>query len=619
MVSGEFHGVASGRNRAARIACILVADFALAAIMRTNPELRERPFALARVANGGRSTNDTGVTGRGAGCHPHSELSQVSAQARALGVRPGMSVAQARALIPDLVVLNPSPAAERAAADALIDVAESISPVIEERAPGCVWLDLTRSERFYRPSRSAQTPSLQDAQTPHSRGTQENPQLRNAQRNQHDAYHLNGTSDADNASNAVEEAMAAELVQRAHRVGLEASVGLAAGKESARLAALCGGARVIEAGREREFLDWMPLDLLDLGVNARGDDLELVLKRLGIRRLGELARLDARAVGSRLGSRGAELMRLARSEDSAQIAMRPRAEIFAESIELEYGIETIEPLAFVMRAMIAQLTERLQMRGLVAGDITLALGLADRRRDDRRVAVAAPTIEVRALLTLVTLNLEAAPPPAAVETIRLKIDPRAARPAQSDMFLPPAPAPDRLEAAIARIAALCGPDRVGRIASADSYRPEAMRLGRFAPPTPQQVALPAVASATNNIAQMVMRTMRPAQEIEVMCMRETPEFVRGANVCARVVSAAGPWRRQGEWWAFANGDDDGAAPHDNDRDRRDDAPGADRLTDASAPVAHARDYYDLALADGGVYRIYYDLNSGKWFVDGIYD
>ena len=97
MVSGEFHGVASGRNRTARIACILVADFALAAIMRANPELRERPFALARVANGGRSTNDTGVTGRGAGCHPHSELSQVSAQARALGVRPGMSVAQARA------------------------------------------------------------------------------------------------------------------------------------------------------------------------------------------------------------------------------------------------------------------------------------------------------------------------------------------------------------------------------------------------------------------------------------------------------------------------------------------------------------------------------------------
>ena len=205
-----------------------------------------------------------------------------------------------------------------------------------------------------------------------------------------------------------------------------------------------------------------------------------------------------------------------------------------------------------MRAMIAQLTERLQMRGLVAGDITLSLGLADRRRDDRRVAVAAPTIEVRALLTLVTLNLEAAPPPAPVETIRLTIAPRAARPAQSDMFLPPAPAPDRLEAAIARIAALCGPDRVGasrrririgrrRCASAASLP----RRPRRSKPRCRWTRRP----TQHNVAQIVMRTMRPAEEVEVMCMRETPEFVRGASVCARVVSAAGPWRRQGEWWA----------------------------------------------------------------------
>jgi len=33
----------------------------------------------------------------------------------------------------------------------------------------------------------------------------------------------------------------------------------------------------------------------------------------------------------------------------------------------------------------------------------------------------------------------------------------------------------------------------------------------------------------------------------------------------------------------------------------------------------ARDYYDLALADGGVYRMYHDLHNQKWFVDGIYD
>jgi protein ImuB len=611
---GELHKVA--HQRAARIACILVADFPLAAIMRANPELRERPFAVIRTANERRSTNGMEGATRGAGCAPHSELSHVSASARAAGVQSGMTVAQARALMPDLIVINRSHAAERAAADALIDVAESISPVVEEAAPGTVWLDLTGSERFYRHASGVRKDPGKPLDLEAAGGADGINDAHDIGYT-HDARDPDDINDADAASITVEAAIAAELIRRARRVGLEAAVGIAADKEIARLAARCGGARVIGVGREREFLDWMPLDLLDLGVNARGDDLELMLKRLGIRRLGELTRLEARAVGSRFGSRGAELMRLARGEGSARVAGRPRAEVFTESIELEYGIETIEPLAFVMRPMIAQLTERLQMRGLVAGDITLSLGLTDRRRDDRRVAVAAPTIEVRALLTLVALNLEAAPPPAAVETVRLTIAPRAARPAQSDMFLPPTPAPDRLEAAIARIAALCGPDRVGRIAPADSYRPEAVRHGRFDPPAAavQSAALPRTVPAVNGVARMVMRTIRPAQEVEVMCIRETPEFVRGASVCARVVSAAGPWRRQGEWWAdTTNGNGDAARLEDHAP-----APVAIGLVNAYAPAAYARDYYDLALADGGVYRVYCDLYSGKWFVDGLYD
>ena len=32
-----------------------------------------------------------------------------------------------------------------------------------------------------------------------------------------------------------------------------------------------------------------------------------------------------------------------------------------------------------------------------------------------------------------------------------------------------------------------------------------------------------------------------------------------------------------------------------------------------------RDYYELALEDGGVYRVFRDANSHKWFLDGAYD
>jgi hypothetical protein len=94
---------------------------------------------------------------------------------------------------------------------------------------------------------------------------------------------------------------------------------------------------------------------------------------------------------------------------------------------------------------------------------------------------------------------------------------------------------------------------------------------------------------------MALRTIRPAEKVEVMLTRGVPEFVRGKTLCARVISTAGPWRRQGEWWAQA------------------DAAGV------QGPAEYARDYYELALADGGVYRIYREMHSDRWFVDGVYD
>jgi len=560
----------SGRRR---IACILVADFPLAAVTRANPELRDQPLALTRLPTPRPSTHNR--ERRSANYQPHSELSQVAAVARSMGVRAGMTVAQARALIPRLIVTQPSGAAEDAADDALTDAAESISPVVEAGTPGCVWLDLTGVERLHRNALGADRSGIDEPEV-----------------------------DA-------EQILANEIARRVRQIGLEAAVGIAANKELAQLAARCGGIRVIPPGREREFLDWLPLELADLGAGPRADDLELRFKQLGIRRLGDLARLDIRAIGNRMGEPGVRLARLARGEGSSTVRARPRPELFAEALELDYGIENLEPLGFVMHTMLDRIGARLALRGLVAGDLTLSLGLVDRRRDERRVAVAAPTGEIRALLMLLKLSLEQSPPAAPIETIRLTVEPRAPRPAQHDMFIPPAPAPDRLEAAIARIAALCGPDRVGTLLPADSYRPEAVRVAGFAPSAAAVAAASRTARVSGGIVPMALRTIRPAEEIEMMCQRETPEFARGQNICARVIAVAGPWRRQGEWWAAAEPAEGAAQPKQNN-------PHA-AAWQAAAPAAYARDYYELALEDGGVYRMYRDHHSGKWFVDGVYD
>jgi protein ImuB len=62
-----------------------------------------------------------------------------------------------------------------------------------------------------------------------------------------------------------------------------------------------------------------------------------------------------------------------------------------------------------------------------------------------------------------------------------------------------------------------------------------------------------------------------------------------------VVACAGPWRSSGCWWAGASG----AGAHASDGWNRDD--------------------WDVALADGVVYRIFRDRETDGWFIDAIVD
>jgi hypothetical protein len=50
--------------------------------------------------------------------------------------------------------------------------------------------------------------------------------------------------------------------------------------------------------------------------------------------------------------------------------------------------------------------------------------------------------------------------------------------------------------------------------------------------------------------------------------------------------AAGPWTLEDGWWN-------------------------------KQPVE--RDYWDVELSDGGLYRVYRDRKTGDWFADGMYD
>jgi hypothetical protein len=154
---------------------------------------------------------------------------------------------------------------------------------------------------------------------------------------------------------------------------------------------------------------------------------------------------------------------------------------------------------------------------------------------------------------------------------------------------------------------------VGTLMPRNSHLPDAVELGPFAPRPTVAPALSqngtaaltdrdAVKTHTNGatVTQLAVRAVRPPHQVEVLCARDgAPEFVRGANFGGRVVSCAGPWRIAA------------AALHIGQSENHDG-------THQGTPGA-ARDYYDLALEDGGVYRLLCDLHSGEWYVDGIYD
>jgi protein ImuB len=64
------------------------------------------------------------------------------------------------------------------------------------------------------------------------------------------------------------------------------------------------------------------------------------------------------------------------------------------------------------------------------------------------------------------------------------------------------------------------------------------------------------------------------------------DFVSAPGVRGKIVQQAGPWRTSGDWWMTAS---------------------------------WARDEWDVELSDGGLYRVYCDANTGRWFIEGSYD
>jgi protein ImuB len=381
--------------------------------------------------------------------------------------------------------------------------------------------------------------------------------------------------------------VAAAIARRAAETGVKASLALASNPDAAICAARgFAGVGIVPYGDEAKFLGDLPLALL-----APSPELRETLERWGIRRFRELAALPPLGIAERLGVEGLRLRELARGEAQRKIVPLEEPPRFEDAIELEYPVELLEPLAFLLARLLNGLCTRLATRALATDELRLRLKLDGRAAHERTLRLPVPSLDSKAFLKLLQLDLAAHPPEAPVVHVWMGMTPAKPRFAQSGLFIPAAPEPVKLELTLARIQAIVGEERVGSPELIDTHRPDAFRMVHVGRRVPATFVGPAPTGARGQgpgagekCAHLALRIFRPPRAARVAVASGRPGFVVADGIRGKVLDLAGPWRTSGDWWTSG---------------------------------FWSRDEWDIALSDGAIYRLYCEPRG--WFVEGSYD
>jgi len=604
------------------LACLFVPLFPLAARLRSEPDLKGEAVAVFE-GNGNAA-----------------RVVAAARKARKKGIQPGMTLPQARSLYPGLTARARDPESERAAQEALLEIAETFSPRVEDAGEGLAYLDIDGIPALTRAPAAVGEEGLAPSRlrSPVGGGRPQGPPLRHDQDElEREAggregrpYGTENTTGTSDPKTDGERHLARDIISAAEKASLPLRVGIANSKLAARVAAgLPDSPTVVPEGEEQQFLSQLPLSRL-----APQIDIAETLERWGIRSIGEFARLPEGEVASRLGELGRELHAAARGIDPRPLEPRLPPPCLSEGMDLEWPLVSLEPFLFLGNAALERLVGRLESQGLACVKLEVTLKLDPDGCDARAIALPAPTREVKTLLTLMRLELEARPPGAPVCGFTFTAHPDRPRRAQLSLFGPAALSPDRLATTIARLAALLGANRVGSPRLVNGHRPERFTEVSYAPPPPPTLARP----PRGGRGLLCVRVLRPPVELEVLVEPGPSDPLpplpagegRGEGTChpfalrpchpeessdegsapehplppIRLVSlrsqggngsleisgsikiASGPWSLEDGWWSSEPAD---------------------------------RDYWDVELSDGALYRIYRDGKTNAWFADGIYD
>ena len=486
--------------------------------------------------------------------------------------------------------------------------------------------------------------------------------------------------------------IAEELRRTAADRGLRVRVAIAGTRMAARLLVRYrAGLTIVEPGNEAAAVAPLPITLLDeLSSNTSGikdphhrikephhrtkdphhrtkdqeprtKDQIATFRHWGLRTLGDLAALPADDLAARLGRQQTDWQRLARGEDARPLVPAVPEERFEQSLDLEWPIEELEPLSFVLGRLMDRLEAHLEQRDRGAAVLHVRLHLIKRSNVQGQRSTDGTTREVherslqlpvairdaRTLRTLALLDLESHPPPAAIDRVTVAVDPTPGRIVQFSLLTRPLPSPEQVATLMARLQALMGETRCGSPAMVDSWEPGAFAMKSFMPldvnarhqrydtqryrdtenksssslihsrgasvPRPSTCARGALSTVegrcvvevndASKLPVVALRRFRHPIPIRVQMKHGQPMSVsimrRGLNGGV-VDSCAGPWRTSGAWW-------------ESRTESRFPSP------ESRVPTPWDRDEWDVALAEGPTYRLFRERHSDKWFLEGVVD
>ena len=505
-----------------------------------------------------------------------------SAAAQGLGIAPGMTLADARALHPALTVAAADPSGDAAALAQLVAACSRYSPWTAAHGADGVWLDITG------------------------------------------CAHLKGG----------EASLAAELVDWLAGQGIAARAAIADTPGAAWAMARCGAKSVsmVPPGGARAALASLPVMGLRIDPAAAAE-----LTRLGLYRIGDLYKLPRSALAPRVGA--AAMQRLDQALGAVPEPLSPvpsppqrwTRRRFAEPAG------TPEALAAAMGALLQPLCRRLGDEGLGARRLVLTLYRVDGTSAAIAIGMARPSRDPRHLQRLLAERLVEIDPGLGIEDMVLaatRVEALAAVQVRFGKLLrapahpqPPAPPrqaqgniipfpesrqivwqvargllaaegrerdgtdPAELAALIDRLANRLGAAALYRLEPQESHIPE-----RATRPVP---ALAPLAGAGWDSARRRPVRLLPRPEPIVAIARvpdDPPRVFQWRRVEHRVHRADGPERICGEWWR-------GAAEAQEVRD-------------------DYRDYYRVEDEAGRRFWLYragtYQPDGARWFLHGLF-